>query len=95
LLTDGRVSPWLKALIPGLALAYLILPTDLVPDFIPILGQLDDVVLLLLAMQLFIELCPKSIVEELLAGTPANSGPKPSAEDVIDATYRVIQEEDA
>jgi hypothetical protein len=41
LLTDQRVSGWRKALIVGL-IAYLAMPIDLVPDFIPIAGQLDD-----------------------------------------------------
>ena len=49
LLRDRRVSPWLKAVVPGLALAYLILPADLIPDWIIGLGQLDDAALLLLA----------------------------------------------
>jgi len=94
LLTDSRVSPWLKAVIPGLALAYLILPTDLIPDWIIGLGQLDDLALLLLAIQLFVELCPKSIVEELSRGVPAGPSTESSTDEVIDASYRVIEEED-
>ena len=97
LLTDNRISTWLKATIPLLAIAYLLLPWDLVPDVIPVLGQLDDLAVLLLGMQLFIELCPKGIVQEHLQGTRTVSESEASddEEEVIDAAYRVIDEEGA
>ncbi|MBC8447224.1 MAG: DUF1232 domain-containing protein [Chloroflexi bacterium] len=93
LLTDKRISPWLKAVIPGLAVAYLLLPWDLVPDFIPVLGQLDDLAVLLLGMQLFIELCPKRIVQEYLSGGQTVPAEPASGGEIIDATYRVIEED--
>jgi len=96
LLTDNRISGWLKAIIPALAIAYLLLPWDLVPDVIPVLGQLDDLAVLLLGMQLFIELCPKGIVQEHLQGSRTVSESAASDdEEVIDAAYRVIDEEGA
>jgi len=94
LLTDKRVSPWLKGLIPALALAYLLLPLDLVADFFPVLGQLDDLAVLLLGMQLFIELCPKGIVQEHLHGAPDPSIAAKADGDVVDASYRVIEEDE-
>src|SRR3954465_11703782 len=45
---DRRVPLYLKA-IPALAALYLLLPVDLVPDWIPVLGQLDDLAILALA----------------------------------------------
>jgi uncharacterized membrane protein YkvA (DUF1232 family) len=93
LLTDQRVSPWLKGVIPALALAYVLLPWDLVTDFVPVLGQLDDLAVLVLGMQLFIELCPKGIVQEYLQGSPAASESPPSGDEIVDADYRVIEEE--
>ena len=42
LLGDGRVRGWRKALLFAL-MGYLAMPFDLVPDFIPVAGQLDDV----------------------------------------------------
>ena len=53
-------------LIPVLLLAYLAFPLDLVPDFIPLLGYIDDVALVLLALVLIIRVTPRAVVEELL-----------------------------
>ena len=64
LLIDRRVGLLLKLIIPGLMLGYLIFPVDLLPDFIPVLGQLDDLAILALGIKIFIELCPKDIVRE-------------------------------
>lgn len=50
LLTDGRVSALNKAFV-GIALIYLILPFDFIPDYIPFLGQVDDVYLIMLALK--------------------------------------------
>lgn len=50
LITDARVSIVDKALVAG-AIAYILLPTDLIPDFIPFLGEVDDVYLLMLALR--------------------------------------------
>jgi uncharacterized membrane protein YkvA (DUF1232 family) len=47
----------LKA-VPLLALLYVISPIDFVPDFIPGLGQLDDLGIILAALELFVRLCP-------------------------------------
>lgn len=62
LFRDKRVSPTLK-LIPIASLLYIISPVDLLPDVIPILGQVDDLGIFLLALQLFINLSPQDVVE--------------------------------
>lgn len=49
LLTDGRVSRVDKLMVLG-AIAYIVTPIDLIPDFIPFLGQVDDVYLLILSL---------------------------------------------
>jgi uncharacterized membrane protein YkvA (DUF1232 family) len=61
LFTDSRVPLLLKA-IPLGALAYVISPIDAVPDVFPILGQLDDIGILMGAMSLFNTLAPADIV---------------------------------
>jgi uncharacterized membrane protein YkvA (DUF1232 family) len=50
LLADRRVSRVDKLLVAG-AVAYIVAPIDLIPDFVPFLGQVDDVYLLVLALQ--------------------------------------------
>ncbi len=65
LLFDERVSFWLK-LIPPAALAYVVFPVDILPDVVPIAGQLDDVAVVLLGLKLFIELVPPQIRREHL-----------------------------
>jgi uncharacterized membrane protein YkvA (DUF1232 family) len=49
LLTDRRVSGVDKLLVAG-AILYIITPMDLLPDFVPFLGEVDDVYLLMLAI---------------------------------------------
>lgn len=50
LLTDRRVSILDKLMVAG-ALAYIVMPIDLIPDFIPFLGEIDDLYLLIFALQ--------------------------------------------
>ena len=63
LLWDARVPPWPKMLLLGAA-AYVVLPFDLIPDALPLLGEVDDVVVLLVAARWFIEWCPRAVVLE-------------------------------
>lgn len=49
LLTDRRVNTMDKLLVAG-AIAYIVLPVDLIPDFIPFLGEVDDVYVLIMAL---------------------------------------------
>lgn len=50
LLSDGRVARWRKLLLLALV-AYLAMPFDLVPDFIPVAGQLDDAIVVALVLR--------------------------------------------
>src|SRR5438094_8067274 len=54
LLRDGRVPRRHKLLLAAL-LAYLALPFDLVPDFIPVVGQIDDVLVTVLVLRAFLK----------------------------------------
>jgi uncharacterized membrane protein YkvA (DUF1232 family) len=63
LLKDPRV-PWTAKLVPVLLVVYIASPLDLIPDFLPVIGQIDDVAILLLGMQLFERVSPAHIVEE-------------------------------
>jgi uncharacterized membrane protein YkvA (DUF1232 family) len=60
---DRRVPAHLKVLL-GAALVYLVTPLDLVPDAIPILGQADDLTVLLLVLDVFIANAPEAVRRE-------------------------------
>src|SRR5437870_8204458 len=66
LLRDGRVPAQQKLILAGIG-AYLFFPIDLIPDFVPVLGQLDDLAVVLLGLDLFIRSAPEAIVEEHVA----------------------------
>lgn len=57
-------TPWVSKLLLGLALGYLLLPFDLIPDFIPVLGQLDDVVIIPLLIYFAMKLTPKWVIDQ-------------------------------
>ncbi len=69
LLTDRRVSNTDKLLVGG-AIGYILLPMDLVPDFIPFLGEVDDLFLLVLALQRLIANAGKAVIEDHWMGDP-------------------------
>jgi len=55
-------TPWPAKFFLGLAVGYLLLPFDLIPDFIPVIGQLDDVVIVPLLLYMALLFIPKWIV---------------------------------
>ena len=63
LLRDERVPRRSKALLVGLT-AYLALPFDLVPDFIPVAGQLDDAIVVALALRHLVRASGPAILRE-------------------------------
>jgi len=63
LLRDSRVPWWAKALLPALAV-YLAMPFDLIPDFTPVVGYLDDLLLVLLVAALLRRALPDDVIEE-------------------------------
>lgn len=56
-------TPWIAKLFLGLAVGYLLLPFDLIPDFIPLIGQLDDVVIIPVLLYLALLFIPKWIIQ--------------------------------
>ena len=69
-------TPWhAKALAMGVA-AYALSPIDLIPDFIPVLGYLDDAILVPLGIMLAVRLMPSELMAEYRA-TAATAEGKP------------------
>ena len=70
LIKDPRVSVSPKLLLAGI-LAYVILPADLMPDFFVGIGQMDDLMVVLVGLKLFIGMCPREVVQEHLRAITA------------------------
>ncbi len=66
LFRDPRVPVPLKA-IPIGVLLYVLSPIDIIADFIPILGQMDDIAVIGLGLSLFVRSVPPTLVKEHLA----------------------------
>lgn len=64
-LKDPRV-PWYAKAFGALVIAYAFSPIDLIPDFIPVLGYLDDLILLPIGIVATIKMIPKEIMRECL-----------------------------
>lgn len=63
---DPRV-PWYAKLLAGLVAAYALSPIDLIPDFIPVLGYLDDLLIVPAGIWLSIRLIPPAVFAQLRA----------------------------
>ncbi len=62
-LRDPRV-PWYAKAVGACVVAYALSPIDLIPDFIPVLGYVDDLVLVPLGLMLMLRLIPAEILAE-------------------------------
>lgn len=60
---DPRV-PWYAKVVAGSVAAYALSPIDLIPDFIPVLGHVDDIVIVPLGILLAIRLIPPDLMDE-------------------------------
>ncbi|MDP1521784.1 MAG: YkvA family protein [Methylotenera sp.] len=56
-------TPWIAKMFLGLAVGYLLLPFDLIPDFIPVLGQLDDVVIIPVLVYVALLFIPQAVIQ--------------------------------
>jgi len=56
--------PWYAKLFTAVILGYALSPIDLIPDFIPVLGYLDDLILIPLGITLALKMIPKHVMEE-------------------------------
>jgi uncharacterized membrane protein YkvA (DUF1232 family) len=89
LLREPRV-PLLFKMIPLLAAGYVISPLDFIPDVLPIIGQLDDLGIVYIALEAFLRVCPTDAVDFHRAAVAQGQrfSPMPATGDVIDAEFR-------
>jgi len=57
-------TPRVSKVLLGVAIAYAVSPIDLIPDFIPVIGYLDDLIILPLLILVAIRLIPRSVIME-------------------------------
>ena len=91
LMLDRRVPIWSKLIIPG-GLIYILSPIDFLPDIIPILGWLDDIVAAVVTLLLFLLSIPSDVLREHLRSSKTPSPGRNGS--VIDGTARVVDEND-
>ncbi len=63
---DARIPLPVRAIPPALIL-YLSMPLDLIPDFIPVLGHVDDLVIVLIGIGLLLRFAPRYVMEDQIA----------------------------
>ena len=61
--TDQRV-PWYARILAGVTVAYAFSPIDLIPDFIPVLGYLDDLIIVPLGIWLVLKMIPPQVLAD-------------------------------
>lgn len=72
-------TPWYAKAFVGMVVAYAVSPIDLIPDFIPVLGFLDDLVLVPAGIWIALRMIPGPVMAECRArAADAMSGGKPS-----------------
>lgn len=93
LLRDDRVPLAVKLIVPAVVV-YIISPVDFLPEILPVLGLLDDVVVLLVGTAVFLLAVPRRIlVEHLHGGGSRHVRNRSSEDDVIEGKYRFDDDE--
>jgi len=60
-------TPWYAKVLVAAIVAYALSPIDLIPDFVPVLGYLDDLILIPIGLAIAIRLIPESVLTECRA----------------------------
>ena len=93
LLKDPRVPTYLKVL-PFAPLLYFLFPLDVIPDLIPVVGQMDDLGVLMLALQAFVMLVPQFVADEhrddINGVKPFSSASAQANANTVDGKWKVV-----
>ena len=89
---DKRVPLFLRLLLP-VAILYAVSPFDLIKDTVPVLGRVDDLIFIALALLLLVKLSPREAVDEHNGVIPPSDRPEDKdPEKVVDSTGRIIDD---
>jgi uncharacterized membrane protein YkvA (DUF1232 family) len=91
LFQDRRVPALAKA-IPMLSLLYVIMPFDLIPDWLLGLGQLDDLVVVALGLKFFVAVASPILNDRDQTDEQKDAEEPEATESFIDGTYRVVDD---
>ena len=67
-------TPWYAKAVAAVVVAYAFSPLDLIPDFIPIVGYLDDLILVPIGIALALKLVPATVIADCRARAQADEG---------------------
>lgn len=86
-------TPWLAKVVAAMVVAYALSPIDLIPDFVPVLGYLDDLILLPLGIALAIRLIPPEVLtacRQQARDNPPRLGPRMGVAAVVIVTLWLL-----
>ena len=97
LMLDRRVPLKLKLILPA-AILYIVSPFDLIPDILPALGRIDDILVLVMALAMFLGMTPRDVVTERLRNSRADKDIQRTSDEsdqtIIEGEYRLLYEDD-
>ncbi|CAH0344575.1 YkvA family protein [Bacillus sp. CECT 9360] len=70
-------TPWYAKIFAALIVAYAFSPIDLIPDFIPILGYLDDIIIVPIGIMIALKLMPGDVLADAMTHVEDKKGSKP------------------
>ena len=92
LMLDKRVPLKLKIL-PVIAVVYLLLPWDFIPDLMPLIGWIDDIVVVILSVGIFFVFGPLSILTRNIGQNRDLNNEQPVNGKVVEGKYRVVDDD--
>ena len=93
LMLDKRV-PFKLKILPIIAVVYLLLPWDFLPDLIPLIGWIDDIVVVIVSIGIFFVFGPLSILTRNIEQNHNPDKEQPVNGEVVEGKYRIVEEDD-